>query len=157
MTRACLVFACGDPVTTRGRCARHAGQVDSQRSLGTDRQAGAELYQSARWKALRGRLLRRSPLCACDDCARDGIVRPTSVIHHLEPHGGVASKFFAPSNLRPLAKACHDRITMRERGQGGIPSPILDNVAGCTPRFRVARVSGGSPLGADVAKGDARG
>ena len=111
MVKACAVFACPEPVAYRGRCQRHGGQVDQLRSLGSDRHLGKKLYATARWKALRRYLLTRTPVCPCAECTRLGRVRLTSVVHHLQPHGGDVVKFFDERHLQPLAKPCHDRLT----------------------------------------------
>lgn len=155
MTRACLVFGCGDPVTTRGRCARHAQQVDATRSLGTDRQAGAALYQTAQWKALRLVLLTRHPLCACPECVQTGRIRPAEVLHHLEAHGGDPARFFDVRNLQPLAKSCHDRLTATTTGTRGGRFSVERGPN--LPGSRVARAGGGLGQGPTGPSGAARG
>jgi 5-methylcytosine-specific restriction enzyme A len=117
MSKACLVFGCGLPVVARGRCQRHGAQVDAQRSVGADRQVGKKLYNSAKWKALRKVLLAASPFCRCAECVAGNHLRMAGVVHHLEPHGGDVGKFFNPSNLMPMAKACHDRLTATGGGK----------------------------------------
>jgi len=115
MVKACLTYGCPEPVHHRGRCQRHGGQVDQLRSLGSDRHLGKSLYGTARWRDLRWHLLRRTPICACSECVRLNRVRMTSVVHHLQPHGGDVAKFFNESHLQPLAKECHDALTAGRR------------------------------------------
>jgi len=116
MVKACAVYACPNEVTYRGRCQRHASQVDQTRSLGSDRQLGKKLYATAKWKNLRRYLLVRCPICTCAECTRTGRVRAAEVVHHLQPHGGDPVKFYDVAQLQALSKRCHDRVTGRARG-----------------------------------------
>lgn len=113
--QACVIPGCGAPVSARGRCGAHATVLDQHRGLNSDRQHAA-LYTSARWRKLRRHILDEHLLCECDDC-RGGLgrVRRAAVVHHRQAHGGDPTKFFDPANLLPMAKACHDAITGRNR------------------------------------------
>jgi hypothetical protein len=116
VTRACLVHACGAPVVSRGRCAKHGRQVDAARSVGTDRQAGAALYQSREWRELRALVIGLHPFCMCGECVSGRRRWPSTVVHHRDAHGGDPRKFFDVRNLIALSKGCHDRITAGARG-----------------------------------------
>jgi 5-methylcytosine-specific restriction protein A len=113
MTRACLVYACGLPVVTKGRCARHSKQVDEQRSVGSDRQAGRALYRSPQWRTTRAAVLTLHPFCECAECVAGNLPVRASVVHHRRPHGGDRALFFDMQNLQALAKACHDSMTAK--------------------------------------------
>jgi len=114
----CRVPGCSQRVTARGRCAAHAGQVDALRGLSSDRQH-KHLYDSARWKRLRAHILTTRIWCECQDCTRESVHRIAEVVHHVTPHGGDETLFFAEANLQPLAKQCHDQLTGRSRTSGG--------------------------------------
>lgn len=121
-SHACLTVGCPEPVVSRGRCRLHALRVDQHRSLDSDRHH-AHLYASARWRALRRDILAAQPICACSSCASPtGRWSLTRVVHHIEPHHSDEAKFFDPSNLVAMSKACHDALTQRER-TGGRQSP----------------------------------
>ena len=110
----CLVAGCAAPVAYRGRCRRHAAAYDQRRGLTSDRHHAA-LYASPAWRETRRRVLEATPWCAC------GCGQRATVVHHVRPHGGNPARFLALSNLAPLAKRCHDRLTAR--GQATAPRP----------------------------------
>ena len=112
-TRACLVSGCPHLATMRGRCPSHARQVDTARSLSSDR-SHRRLYNSARWRRTRLAVLAAHPLCACHECRGAGLL--ATVVHHVRPHGGDEGLFFDVHNLQAVAKPCHDRITARGGG-----------------------------------------
>lgn len=84
--------------------------------------SGQGLY-TYRWKQARLAFLRQHPLCQCPDCA-EGVKRVTaaSVVDHHEPHHNDPVKFWDQANWRALAKACHDRLTVKH--DGGFGNPI---------------------------------
>jgi 5-methylcytosine-specific restriction protein A len=110
MKASCLVFGCGDPVMARGRCAKHARQVDAARSIGVDRQAGRGLYGTPAWKELRAVLLALHPWCECAACVAGPPREYADLVHHVRPHGGDRQLFFDPANLQVLAASCHSRL-----------------------------------------------
>ena len=116
VTRSCLVFGCSAPVATRGRCARHAGQVDAARSISADRQVGKRLYATRQWRELRATMLALHPYCECRECVVGRRRWPSEVVHHINPHRGDPLRFFDPSNLQVLAKTCHDKLSAEDRG-----------------------------------------
>ena len=146
---ACLTAGCPEPVTSRGRCARHGGAVDRLRGLNADR-VHVALYDSARWRRLRRAVLMAHPICECDVCRQTGRVLSARVVHHKRPHGGDAALFFDETNLQALAKACHDRLTA-----GGVQFSGATRFP--TPAPGVARVAGGSGQGPDVTNRVVRG
>lgn len=157
MTRACLVFGCPEPVASRGRCAKHARQVDVHRSLGADRQAGRALYASKAWRDLRRAVLAFHPWCECPACVAGMLRNRATVVHHIKPHGGDRRLFFSPDNLLAMSKDCHDALTVRAvRG-------YTPGVARCRvtpeekPRGRVLRSAGSLTLAPSVTKGAACG
>lgn len=65
------------------------------------------------WEKLRAQILKRDGyVCVCDDCKREGIVRPATHVDHRTPkaQGGTDD----PSNLQSMNVKCHMRKTARE-------------------------------------------
>lgn len=83
-------------------------------------------YNTARWRKLRAQVLAEEPLCRCDDhrmmaVGDAGVLfgstpdAPIStVVDHITPHRGDESLFYDRSNLRGMAKRCHDRKTSKQ-------------------------------------------
>jgi 5-methylcytosine-specific restriction protein A len=83
-----------------------------QHNTGSRHQRG----YGAAWDRLRLTILERDRyLCQCDQC-KGGIIRPTaaSQVDHITPkaQGGTDD----PSNLRAISKACHERVTIEQKG-----------------------------------------
>ena len=114
-SRACLVAGCPNAPTFRGRCATHGGQVDAQRSIGTDRQIGRSLYSTREWRELRAVLLALHATCECPSCVTGPRREWADVVHHIRAHHGDRRLFFARENLMLLSAACHARL----HGVGG--------------------------------------
>lgn len=73
------------------------------------------------WDRLRPIILKRDGyVCQCEDCKREGIVRPATHVDHIiaKAQGGTDD----PSNLQSMNVKCHMRKTAREhmasRGSG---------------------------------------
>lgn len=100
-TRLCLEPTCPLLATYRGRCPTHS-RVNEQRTHHNRR-----IYNSAKWKRTRERVLFEQPLCAC------GCGHIATDVDHIEPieTGGDP---WARSNLQPLAASCHARKTNAE-------------------------------------------
>jgi 5-methylcytosine-specific restriction protein A len=64
------------------------------------------------WHKLRARILSAKPLCSC------GCGRLAEVIDHIQPIRTHPHLRLAVSNLRPMAKVCHDQHTARTQGFG---------------------------------------
>lgn len=106
---------------------RYCSQHRKARYAEIDRNRGktAERGYDAAWRRLRGAKLARDPLCECDEC-QAGTIRVTAanVVDHriaIEERPDLRLEW---SNLRSMAKVCHDRHTARtqgfaQRGMGG--------------------------------------
>ena len=103
-TRLCLQAGCPNESHYRGRCAEHARSND--RNI---RRAGRRIYNTAKWRHTRERVLSEQPLCATEGC--DTI---STDVHHIVDldDGGDP---WARSNLEALCLACHSRITRSEQ------------------------------------------
>lgn len=93
-------------------CAQHSKQRSSQG------RANHELYNSTAWRRARLAFLADHPLCECDDCKRNGWLKPATVVDHVIPHKGDLGLFWDVDNWRANAKRCHDIKTARENGFG---------------------------------------
>lgn len=95
----------------------------SQQSMrrDTDRQRGttAQRGYGADWQRLRLAFLAQHPLCECDDCgAGTKRVRAAQVVDHIIPISERPDLRLAETNLRAMAKSCHDARTARDQGFG---------------------------------------
>lgn len=99
-TRLCLEPSCGNPATYRGRCPGHA------RTTNRVTHRNRTVYNSARWKYARRRVLFEQPLCPCGAIATD-------VDHIIAIEAG--GNPWARANLMGLCAVCHGRKTRREQ------------------------------------------
>ena len=111
----CRHPGCGKLIDAPGFCDAHAKQrqreTDSRRGTSTQRGYGH------RWQQARRVFLAENPLClACEKVSR---LTPATVVDHIDPHKGDASKFWNRGNWQPLCKPCHDAKTAREDGGFG--------------------------------------
>lgn len=67
-----------------------------------------------KWRALRTLKLANDPLCQCDECKTIKRVRAANVVDHID--GNPWNRDW--SNLRSMAKVCHDRHTARGQAFG---------------------------------------
>jgi 5-methylcytosine-specific restriction protein A len=81
------------------------------------RSAYSYLYDTARWKAIRGRQLHAQPLC--EFCLKVDLVVQARICDHVEPHKGDPEKFFA-GPFQSLCAPCHDS-TKQAMEKGGKP------------------------------------
>src|SRR5688572_30750830 len=102
-TRLCLQAGCPNPATYRGRCPTHA------RTTNQATHHNRTIYNSARWKHTRERVLYEQPLCASDGC--DEISTDVDHITAIEAGGDP----WARHNLQGLCASCHGRKTKREQ------------------------------------------
>jgi 5-methylcytosine-specific restriction endonuclease McrA len=71
----------------------------------------AALYNTARWKKLRSKIVREHP-----HCSRCGISKNESrlEVHHLVEPRGNEELFFDENNLVPVCDSCHRNLTAQE-------------------------------------------
>jgi len=75
------------------------------------------LYRSKRWRTERAAFLHEHPLCV--ECARHDVIRPASVVDHIDPHGGDETVFWDRSRWQALCASCHGRKTAAKDGGFG--------------------------------------
>ncbi|KIF80784.1 HNH endonuclease family protein [Noviherbaspirillum autotrophicum] len=127
----CRHPACGKLVDAPGYCDKHSAlyrrQSDERRGNANERGYGRK------WQNARETYLREHPLCECDECRREGLIIPSTVVDHIVPHklkeakdsGDPAavtraqSLFWDRKNWQAMSKPCHDRKTAREDGGFG--------------------------------------
>ena len=86
--------------------------------LGKDAEGAerARMYNTARWQALRARVLREQPAC----CACGA---PATVADHIHGHGDEAwrERFYDRASVQAMCASCHNRKTVRtdQEGAGG--------------------------------------
>jgi len=69
------------------------------------------LYNTARWRKLRRKVLKEFPNCAiCGEFKNDAALE----MHHVKPPRGDEELFFDEGNVIPVCPACHKRLTAME-------------------------------------------
>jgi len=78
--------------------------------------AVARVHGSARWQAVRARVLRDEPLCRA--CAQAGRSELATQVDHVVPLAVDLDRAFDPTNLQPLCTPCHAAKSAAERKEG---------------------------------------
>lgn len=114
-----------------GPCpTRRVDEQQRKRRHDDHRGSAASRGYDSRWRKVRKQVLTEEPLCMCElhQGKRDAPV--SVVVDHIIPHCGNEELFFRRSNLRGIAKACHDRKTARS--DGGFGNPRRGNAINAT-------------------------
>ncbi|WP_210256075.1 HNH endonuclease [Chelativorans sp. Marseille-P2723] len=77
------------------------------------------LYRSKRWRRERMAFLRAHPLCI--ECRRHDVIRPATVVDHIDPHRGDEAVFWDRTRWHALCASCHSRKTASQDGGFGNP------------------------------------
>lgn len=97
-----------------------ADQVSRDRRS-ADAEEYRRLYKTARWQALRMRVLTRDSY-QCQQCRallRPGRAAPNSaVVHHKTPHKGDLGLFYDEGNCEAVCKQCHDGVIQSDEARG---------------------------------------
>lgn len=111
----------------------------------TDRERYAAQYSGLRWRQIRERALRRSPMCQrCERAA-------TVIVDHIVPAGIAIAQaresgkyptdryagFYLLSNLQGLCRACHWAKTIEDKAHTGPWDDVIAREA-ATPKRRYA-------------------
>src|SRR5690606_264856 len=75
------------------------------------------LYRSKRGRTERAAFLHDHPLCV--ECERHDLIRPATVVDHIDPHGGDETVFWDKSRWQALCASCHGRKTAAKDGGFG--------------------------------------
>jgi 5-methylcytosine-specific restriction protein A len=70
---------------------------------------------------VRAQVLEEEPFCRCDVHQGREDAPASTVVDHIIPHRGDEELKWRRSNLRGMAKRCHDAKTAREDGAFGNP------------------------------------
>ena len=76
------------------------------------------LINTTRWRHLRAQVLTAHPYC--EECEKQGVVTPATVVHHREPVEGAHSEaeqaalMYNPGNLEALCRECHKAIHLAD-------------------------------------------
>ncbi len=93
---------------------KEAKQVqDRQRGTASNRGYGA------RWQKARKQYLKAHPLCECEDCKENKLIKVATVVDHIIPHKGNMTLFWDRTNWQTMTKTCHDRKTAKYDGAWG--------------------------------------
>lgn len=116
--RPCSRTGCSR-LTRERYCTEHARDAIKLKDQRIDERRGspsARGYDRA-WQRARKIYLQQHPLCECDEC-KAGELRTTiaEVVDHRISIAERPDLRLEPSNLRAMAKRCHDRHTARTQG-----------------------------------------
>lgn len=120
--KPCARIGCRELVKVgTGRCQKHQAEAEAARKEKLrqhDRRRGSSTARGydAAWRRVRDAFLAEYPLCQCEDC-QDGVLRITAatVVDHIIPISEQPGLRLEWSNLRSMAKACHDKRTLRDQ------------------------------------------
>jgi len=109
LASSCRHPRCPNVATSGGYCADHQSERrrPSDEHRGSARQRG---YTRA-WERLRAYVLRTEPLCR--PCQVKGIVRPATLVHHLDPISEGNPNLPPLDRLVPMCEECHARVHSR--------------------------------------------
>lgn len=110
--KICAHPQCGKTITAGAYCHDHMqakGSASKSWMDTSDHQR--KVYHSARWKALRKKILRASPCCI--KCKEDGRIVAASHVDHIKAvkDGGA---IWDEENLQSLCRSCHSSKTSQE-------------------------------------------
>jgi 5-methylcytosine-specific restriction protein A len=91
-------------------CTEHAAREKRKPFEGANR-SNASLYNTAKWRKLRNKILREQPYCY--KCGIGKNETSLQVHHVIEPRGDEAL-FYDESNLLPVCESCHRILTAKE-------------------------------------------
>ena len=75
---------------------------------------GAKYYNSTLWHNLRNSYIHKNPLC--EECMKDGVVRPATRVHHIKPFMSGLSEderwqlLTDVHNLMAVCDLCHHKL-----------------------------------------------
>jgi 5-methylcytosine-specific restriction enzyme A len=100
-----------------GTKPRAEAEAERKAAIDARRGSSADRGYDAAWRRCRALYLAAHPLCECEDCGA-GVKRvtPAEVVDHIRTVAEAPELRLSWSNLRAMAKACHDRRTARDQG-----------------------------------------
>lgn len=106
------------PKTFRNR--NQPTRQEQRKQYDERRGSAAERGYTHRWSKAAATFRSRHPLCL--GCEAAGMVEPTALVDHVEPHRGDSSKFWNTAKWQPSCRWHHDVVKQRlelmwERGE----------------------------------------
>ena len=109
-------------------CSVHKPQADARRAeqmkkahqqYNTRRDESDAFYKTERWRKFRAYYLRLHPLCV--QCTEEGRTAAAVILDHIKPYKTHPELGLDWHNVRPLCRACHNRVGARVglTGEGG--------------------------------------
>lgn len=103
--------------------------------------ATARIHGSARWQAIRAKVLRDEPICRA--CARLGLTEPATTVDHAVGVAAAPERAYDPTNLQPPCTLCRVRHSVQPAIRG---SPQASGgPGGVTAHSRIAGGASWSP------------
>ena len=98
---------------TQRYCELHLKQINRDYNERRRDMQVQEIYNSARWKKVRGLVMRRDG-GLCQQCKREGRITPADVVDHIVEikDGGCV---YCEDNLEALCHNCHNKKTAKVR------------------------------------------
>lgn len=95
---------------------RQAEQQKKDYEANPQRREDKAFYCSKQWRAFREYILRKRPVCECDQCKKDGRIMEAKHVHHVKPRKAHPELAFEEGNVLALSHPCHSRIEAERRG-----------------------------------------
>ena len=93
-------------------------EARTEKGQGYVRERSDDLYHTARWTRLSISYRATHPLC--EECKKNGVIKPATCVDHIVPYPICADYFFDRSNLQSLCDECnhikgqHDKKLIQE-------------------------------------------
>lgn len=72
-----------------------------------------------RWQKIRIAFLQQNPLCVM--CQKEEVIKPATVVDHIQPHKGDQALFWDQNNWQPLCNPHHRSVSAKYDGAFGNP------------------------------------
>lgn len=116
--RPCRYRSCPNLTNNlHGYCDEHANLALKERRK-YNRSSETKKRYNYQWRKLRARFLKQNPLCTI--CKQQGRYTAATEVHHIKPLGEGGNNEL--SNLMPLCKSCHSRITIKALNKKNKPA-----------------------------------
>jgi 5-methylcytosine-specific restriction protein A len=102
----CRHPGCPNLAVRGGYCVDHQSE-QAKRPVEGRRGSARERGYTRAWERLRAYVLRTEPLCR--PCQERGIIRPATLVHHLDPISDGHPNLPSLDRLVPMCDECHGR------------------------------------------------
>ncbi|EKA7406927.1 HNH endonuclease [Vibrio parahaemolyticus] len=121
----CSAPSCKQIAVENGRCNRHLQKPKAsskKQSCRSSTTVNEHIYQSTKWRKLRARKAKESPLC--ENCLTYNIIKPVDVVDHIKPLLDYPDLAYVFSNLQSLCHQCHNDKTAKETAERKKPKQL---------------------------------